>query len=328
MSKHLAAISNYKMEEYDKAKLRALVLGYFYRYAADTWYAVDVERNFEIELKVKPYVFVGKIDTLITDDNHGLVMLEHKTTVNDLGDLNKPYFKKLAYDLQLSAYHMAQLFMEEELEQTIYDVVHKPRIRPRKLKKADIEELQVGHYCNLVLHDPIPALDVGDVETPGMYEARLFSEILADPDKYYLRHGNLRRTTAQCEETYLTLNTIADHIRDARVNGSWYQNSSACSKFNTPCEYINICCGTSRPDDGSWRERKGSDLSGEFNLSTSGIHTFMECRRKYYYRYVERIERDREEQPLALTFGSAFHECLESFWNSTKKEEVHEQSIS
>ena len=148
MSKHLAAIENYDMDGYEKAKLRALVLGYFYKYSKDNWYAVDVERKFEIELNTKPYKFVGMIDTLVTQDGAGISMLEHKTTVNALDDLTHPYFRKLAYDLQINAYHMAQLLMDEELEQTIYDVVRKPRIRPRKLTKAHIE---ADSYTHLTL---------------------------------------------------------------------------------------------------------------------------------------------------------------------------------
>ena len=319
MSKHLAAIENYDMDAYEKAKLRALVLGYFYKYSKDNWYAIDVERKFEIELETKPYKFVGMIDTLVTQDGAEISMLEHKTTVNPLDDLTHPYFRKLAYDLQINAYHMAQLLMDEELEQTIYDVVRKPRIRPRKLTKAHIEEIESGEYSGLPFaSDETPNVEVGEAETPELYEMRLFADIIQKPNEYYRRVGQITRTQEQCVETYKMLNQVAQDMLDAHRRGHWHQNSSACSKFGSPCEFMSICCGVSDPSSDFWRKREGSDLSGENNLSVSRIHCFFECRRKYYYRYVEGIERN-SQKPLALTFGGAFHECLESFWNSTRK---------
>ena len=323
MSKHLQAISQYDIDEYEKAKLRALVLGYFYVYSSDTWHAIDVERNFEIELKVKPYAFVGKIDTLVTDDGCGLAMLEHKTTVTSLEDLNSPYFRKLSYDLQINAYHMAQFLMEEELEQTIYDVIHKPRIKPKKLTAKAAKEINDdGDYCGVTLKDP-ELVEVGQVETPALFETRLWADILENPRKYYLRYGGIKRTPAQCVETYEMLNGVAEDIVKCLNTGSWYQNSSACGKYGVPCEYMSLCCGTGDPSSDHWKKRKGSDISGEHNLSVSRIHCFFECQRKYYWRYVEGIQRNWET-PLALSFGSAFHECLESFWKSTMKENEDE----
>lgn len=322
MNKHLSAISHYNMDEYEKAKLRALILGYFYVYSKDTWYAIDVERNFEVELETKPYVFVGKIDTLITDDGCGLAMLEHKTTAESLDDLSRPYFRKLSFDLQINAYHMAQFLMEEELEQTIYDVIHKPRIKPRKIVKLAADEINDGSYCGITLKDP-EEVEAGQVETPALYEARLFADILMKPQKYYLRYGGIRRTQRQCVDTFAMLNGVAEDIINCHREGRWFQNSSACSKYGMPCEYMSLCCGTDEPSSDKWKQRKGSDISGEYNLSVSRVHCFFECRRKYYWRYVEGIERNRET-PLALSFGSAFHECLESFWKSTVKEEEDE----
>ncbi len=322
MSKHLAAIGQYDMDEYEKAKLRALLLGYFYAYSSDTWYAIDVERNFEVELETEPFVFVGKIDTLVTDDGYGLAMLEHKTTAESLDDLSSPYFRKLSFDLQINAYHMAQFLMEEELEQTIYDVIHKPRIKPKKLTKSAVEEIEDDTYCGLSLKQPVD-VEAGDVETPELFETRLFSDILANPKKYYLRYGGVRRTPQQCMDTYKMLNDVARDILRCHRGDYWFQNSNACSKWGVPCEYMRLCTGESTPSGVEWRERKGSDISGNFNLSTSRIHCFFECRRKYYWRYVEKIERDRQA-PTALSFGSAFHECLESFWKSTVKEKENE----
>jgi len=319
VSKHLSAIENYDMDSLEKAKLRALILGYFYVYSKDKWYAVDVERKFQIELETKPFKFVGMIDTLVTQEGYGLSMLEHKTTINPLDDLSHPYFRKLSYDLQVSAYHLAQLLMEEELEQTIYDVIRKPQIRPKKITKAMLEEIEDGEYAGLPFTDEAPEIELGQLETPGLYEMRLFSNIIKEPKKYYRRVGGIRRTTEQCQETYKMLNEIADDILECHRRGRWHQNSSACSKYGSPCEYMSICCGVSDPSSDRWKKRQGSDLSGEFNLSVSRIHCFFECRRKYYYRYVEGIERN-SEKPLALTFGGAFHECLESFWNSTRKD--------
>lgn len=326
MSEHLKPIDDYDMDAYEKAKLRALLLGYLIRYADEQLYALDVEREFQIELDVKPFVFVGKIDTLATQTGSERINLEHKTTTTSLEDLSHPYYRKLAFDLQISAYHLAQLLMEEELDQTIYDVVRKPMLRPKKLTKAAITEIESGEYSGIPFKEDYSLeLEAGDTESPELFEMRLFADIIANPDNYYLRHGNITRSQQQCVDTFQLLNTVAQDIVNCCKNNAFYQNDKACSNFNTPCEYISLCCGTSDPTSDEWKKREGSSLSGDESLSVSKIACFMECRRKFYWRYVQKIQRNRET-PLPLSFGGAFHECLESYWNSTRKDVQDEQS--
>ena len=51
----------------------------------------------------------------------------------------------------------------------------------------------------------------------------------------------------------------------------------------------------------------------------------MTCRRKYYYRYVQQIEPNKEKSD-ALVFGSAFHEALEEYWKARKIGENDDRS--
>lgn len=50
------------------------------------------------------------------------------------------------------------------------------------------------------------------------------------------------------------------------------------------------------------------------NLSASSIRTFMSCRRRYWFQYVERLQPLVRETPLS--FGSAVHAGLEFLFNS------------
>jgi putative RecB family exonuclease len=51
-----------------------------------------------------------------------------------------------------------------------------------------------------------------------------------------------------------------------------------------------------------------SDLRGLPHISVSALRTFLQCPRKYRFHYIDRIE--PEFRPIALAFGTAWHETI------------------
>ncbi len=51
-----------------------------------------------------------------------------------------------------------------------------------------------------------------------------------------------------------------------------------------------------------------SDLRGLPHFSISQLKTFLQCPRKYRYSYIDRVE--PEFRPIALAFGTAWHETI------------------
>ena len=160
-----------------------------------------------------------------------------------------------------------------------------------------------------------------------LYHIRLCRDVKKDPDRHYCRVGNIQRSTEQMVDTLAVLQQVAVDIDNCESYGNWYQNTQACNMYNSACEYLPLCMGISDPSSDNWVARTGGTPIGERTLSHSRISCFQLCRRKYFWRYVEGIERDRPTSD-ALTFGKAFHQALEAWWLGQNKENLDVDSIA
>ena len=312
------------LTEFDKVRAAALMTGYDRHWGEQTWDTVAVEKEVSFEIPQTAWSYAGKIDTLATGNGSSLVMIEHKTTTQDLSKKTAVYFSKLSFDEQISRYHLAQWLMEEPLDQTIYDVIRKITTKPKRLTKADKVEIEGGTYKGHELPSEAVsgALEL-EREDVQLYQLRVRSEVLDDPERYFLRKGNIQRSTEQLVETLAVLQQLVVDIDNSDAYNHWYQNGQACNMYNSPCEFLPLCMGISDPGSDTWAKRTGSSISGPRVLSHSRASCFQLCRRKYYWRYVEGIKRDEASSP-ALTFGSAIHQALEAWWMSNDKEKEDE----
>jgi hypothetical protein len=150
-----------------KAKWYALLYGYDLCWGGQAWKTVAVEKEVLFEIPRTAWSFTAKIDTLATGEGNHLVMVEHKTTTQDLSKRTSVYFSKLSFDEQISRYHLAQWLENNPLDQTIYDVIRKISSKPKKLIKRDIKEIRAGSYCGEDVTDTT-ASDAGDLERENM----------------------------------------------------------------------------------------------------------------------------------------------------------------
>ena len=325
MDDHLTVINESTLPEVEKQKALALATHYPKQWEKFDAEVVGAEIPVAVALPGTDWTFVGKID-LLCRDPRGIVMVEHKTrTASDINQRWDPYYQKLSFDAQISSYHLAQYALGDPIERTIYDVVKKITTKPKKIRKgsegclgsrSEIEELGTYFKCTV---PPDIAMDPPKIEDPGLYANRISYEVLMDPRKFFHQYSLIHRNRRQVADCAKQLTQICQDIDRAQLDGAWYQNTSNCFSYGSKCEYFDLCLGVSEPDDlAVWRERAGSDLSGDRCLSHSRATCFQSCRRKYYWRYVKKIEPIKPDS-AALHFGSVFHQALEAYWANRKE---------
>ena len=322
LTKALTTLDQLEIDQVETAKARALITGYHHRYQNDEWSCLDAEVPVIFEIPYTDLTYVGMIDTLVSGYGKQRVMIEHKTIGRDLKEYDA-FTGRLPFESQISRYHLASLLKDEPIDQTIYDVIRKITIKPSRIAKG--KENSIGTLWEIENEGTYYGFDVPDLpedlerETAKLFEFRCTHDVLERPEKYYHRFGHITRSSHELRDTLIQLIDIAKDIESCKTRGRWYQNTEACERFGSPGEFLNLCRNTESIDDEVWGSRTGGSVSGQDRLSHSGIGCFLTCRRKYFYRYVQRIER-RVEKSNALIFGSAIHQSLEAWWMAKRKD--------
>lgn len=224
---------------------------------------------------------VGKIDHIVKW--HGAVCsLERKSTSRGIAP-DSDYWEKSRKDTQVSMYALAFAdmirFMQpgddhpfaklweragqyDRLGNTLYDVWHKPTIKPTMLSQKDTAAfIESGEYMGQkfdVLHTDIGErhnvmvngvqLDVEQGkkgfairETVDMFAARLLQDIYERPDFYFARR-EIARTEAEIAEFRGELFSIYQAQKAFAKHDCWFSNESQC-RATFPCPFIPICYG-------------------------------------------------------------------------------------
>lgn len=317
-----------------RAKIRGLMAGYAERWKDNEWQTVEVEKEFllpiinpETESQSRTFRMAGKKDTVLEWPASGKrMMLEHKTTSEDISDPNAPYWRRLAIDSQVSHYMLAEWQSGNKLDGTLYDVIRKPAIRPKKISKAEQAVLASwGKYCERDVPDDCRMLDA---ENATLYEVRLTAETIQNPDHYYGRR-TINRMDHELVEYASELWSISQDMLTARNKGHHYRNDQACMVYGSPCEYLGICSGHDSFESDKWRQSDAvhaelAEAGDGFDvLTNSRIKCFKTCRRKHYFRYELGMKRVDEEERDALFFGTVFHEGLAAYWSCFMKGSQH-----
>jgi hypothetical protein len=321
------------------AKVKGLMVGYDARWNGAEWALVgDAEHvvrlpivNPETGRTSRTFDQAGKFDGIAAGYGK-TVLLEHKSTSDDIADPDAPYWRRLAIDSQVSKY-MLQSWQEGlKLDGCLYDVIRKPGIRPKRLTKADLAEISAkGTYCGFQVEYGEYELVLrgqGD-ETPYLYFLRLSAETMAEPERYFQRRM-VPRLDSEVAEYATELWQIADEIRMARINRRHFRNSEACIAYGRPCEFLGICSGHDTPDSDKWT--RATEVHGELpgigdgrdTLTNSRIKTFQTCRRKHELRYEIGLRRVNEDEAEALYLGTALHEALAAWWTAHNEGETND----
>src|SRR5215471_17627256 len=118
------------------AKCRALMAGYD-RLWREAPYSVDAVEtlvesdlwNPDTERKSRTFRLAGKLDvTLYHATTSRRVLMDHKTTSDDITDPSGAYWKQLAIEGQVSQYMLLEWLNGRKVDEAVWDVLRKPSI--------------------------------------------------------------------------------------------------------------------------------------------------------------------------------------------------------
>lgn len=222
----------------------------------------------------------GTIDHLVQwRDMVGTI--ERKSTSKSIAP-DSAYWNPMRKDTQVSMYALAMKDMEsngvgglrafgldpvvvQALQDgktwgnTLYDVWHRPTLKPAMLTQAETAEFITSGMYNGVefqVSREGPTLLVNGqsieevvgksgkpaiLETLEMFAARLLTDITERPD-YYFQRREISRTTQDLKAFRVELYNLFMSIRSARRLDSWFENEQQC-QATYPCPFIPICYG-------------------------------------------------------------------------------------
>jgi len=204
-------------DPFEHAQAAAMLCAY-----ADHWKpagldVLAVEREFRAPL-VNPatghasqtYQLGGKVDAIARIGGR-VLLVEHKTTSEDIAP-GSPYWQRLRIDTQIPLYLQGVRALGFEPEGVLYDVLAKPKLRPRKGETAE-----------------------------GFFR-RLTDEIGADPGRY-LAQVEIAVLERDVNDSLADAWATARQIREGDLAQRWPRNSDACVRWSRPCPYFGLCTG-------------------------------------------------------------------------------------
>jgi len=264
-------------------------IGYLWYYQNDLIEVLASEIPFELPLRVPnlncylpttEVMRVGKIDHIVKWKNM-IGTMERKSTVRSIAS-DSDYWDKSQKDTQISMYALA-FHDSVELEgndiysafgiefseasriggatigTTLYDVWHRPTIKPAMLTQKDTAEfIRTGEYFGqkfeVNVADNSVWVNKSDVceteqgkkgfairETVEMFGARLLADIQSRSDFYFQRR-EIVRTDDELKRFESELYNIYQAMKMFEKNKCWFENENHC-RATYRCEYIPICYG-------------------------------------------------------------------------------------
>jgi len=188
----------------------------------------------------RTWIIAGVLDGVLRERaTDAVLILEHKTTTENIADPADPYWTKLGMDAQVSHYYLGAEAMGHAAEGCLYDVLLRPRLRPLKATpEAARKYTKLGElYANQ------RALD----ETPEEYGARVRADIEADPGRYFIRR-DIARTDNDIREYLADLWAEGRMMREAEIAERAPRNPESCHRFGT-CPFWDTCANGLNPAD-------------------------------------------------------------------------------
>lgn len=237
----LTAMAN-AADPFEYAKATALLAGYDARWGGERLTVVAVEREFRAALRgpdgrvSRVVTLAGKIDAIVQDENGRTMLVEHKTSAEDLST-GGDYWRRLIMDSQVSIYFDGADAIGLPIDGCIYDVIGKPALRPYTATPVESRKFKKDGtlYANQRDSD----------ETPAEYQARIIEAMEENPGAYFCRHEVVRlpdEIEAARKDTWdqVTLMQLAESTEMAP------RNSDACRSFGSMCPFFDVCAGVER----------------------------------------------------------------------------------
>ena len=254
--------------------------GWLWYYGNDEITTVAREIKFDMPLRnpetgrALPNVrMVGKIDRVLEQAGRHFNG-EYKSTSKSV-DSDSSFWDHLNLDTQISCYRAAAEEMwaagmlEYPVDGTLYDVWHKPGIRPKKLTQGEsaafvkdgvyygqtfvveidpqdvmtvdgvVAEVTDGAEPRPTKKNPDPVRPYAIRETPDMFGARLLADIYERPEFYFARR-EIARTADQIKRHLGETFHLYRIAREMERTGHWWGNESQC-EATFRCSYTSIC---------------------------------------------------------------------------------------
>lgn len=252
----------------ERETLTAAIAAYHWVYSQTPMDVVATEILFNLPI-INPetgapstkWRMAGKIDKIVRLPDGRLMVLEHKTTSDDLAP-ESDYWSRLRIDSQISFYVDAARRAGYDVQGVLYDVLRKPAISPKKLtqgdtkafiasgeymrQKFDVVAAETGVSVEGIAAEVEPGAKPGTMairETPGMFGARLVEEFATQPDRYFARR-EIARTEQDLDAFRYELWYVMQNINTMRKTNRFYRNDDACIGRGTfACDYCPICLG-------------------------------------------------------------------------------------
>lgn len=283
--------------EIERQVLVTSFLGYLWYWQDDPISPIVSEVPFKLPLHMpktglplltSEVVRVGKIDHIV--EWQGMVgNVERKSTSRSISP-DSDYWDRSRKDTQVSMYALAfrdmaaskllpdevlthPCFNPDRFGNTLYDVWHKPTIKPAKLTQAKTVEFlgevnqpkpHEQEYCGQCFQveygydgdgaEPYVAVDGVQAEieqgkrgfaireTPAMFGARLLEDIQSRPEFYYQRK-EIARTDRDISKFRVELYNIYQAMKQYARTECWFENEEQC-RATYACSYIDICYGS------------------------------------------------------------------------------------
>ena len=249
------------VDPFDAVKVEELLRGYDARWGGEVYETLAVELEFRVPM-VNPgtgaasrtWQMGGKMDLLLRQGDR-VLLGEHKTSSEDISP-GSNYWRRLRLDGQVGTYYAGASALGYDVEACLYDVIHKPTIRPAKATPADARKFKKDGtlYANQREAD----------ETPAEYRARLREDIAEHPEAYYQRAEVVRLEDEMRDYLFDTWN-LGRLIREAELAQRWPRNPDACTRYGRLCGFFPACTGEAGLDDTTLYQRSDSvhpELSG------------------------------------------------------------------
>ena len=227
---------------------------------------VASELSFELPLRnpatnraVRLFKRAGKIDAINELADGRVAIFETKTTGDNIEDTSD-YWTVLGIDPQISGYLCAAQDLNIPAETIVYDVIHKPGMRPCAVPLLDENKVKIvldEQGVRVKNKDGKTWKQSGDSalgytlqtrpETPAEYDVRLRADIAARPEYYYARR-EIPRLTSDLDDYRAELVQVAQTMQDAISKGRFYRNTSSCRSMRR-CEYLPICANGLDPSN-------------------------------------------------------------------------------
>lgn len=266
MDAALAAIDAEKSDPFDRAKARAMMIGYDGRWAGVEMEVLAVEQEFCCELRNPAtgrtgyWALGGKIDSIVRIEGRNLVS-EFKTSAEDISQ-GSDYWRRLRMDSQVSIYFEGSRSLGHDVEGCLYDVLGKPALKPYKATPQEARKYTKDGALYKTQRDRD--------ETPDEFEERLISAIAEDPSRYYQR-AEVSRLDGELADGLADVWMLGQQIRESERAGRFPRNPDACIRYGRTCEFFAVCSGEASLSDASRFTRiddKHPELAGSASGST------------------------------------------------------------